>query len=195
MSKKLDITENHLLILALFTRGYGTEFYIREMASLLPVSHGTVQTILCDLETKQVLSSTLRGKIRAFRLKRIPLAAEYLILAETYKRIAFLASNPLVNELLQKIDPSISGCAGIFGSYANGTATEASDIDLFVAGECDRHAIDDTAAHYAVEVNIVVVPHDAFSKARAQDPLIQEILKNHVIWKETDLFVRTVMAA
>jgi predicted nucleotidyltransferase len=195
MSKKLDISETHCSILALFTRGYHNEYYIREIASLLPVSHGTVQTILCDLEEKQVLSSTLKGRIRIFRLKKTLLAAEYLGIAEVYKRIAFLEENPLIAELMEKIDPFLSGCAGIFGSYAKGTATKGSDLDLFVAGDCDRHAIDKTAAKYGVEVNTVVLPKDAFAPVRLQDNLIQEILKDHVIWKETEFFVRTVMAA
>jgi len=195
MSKKLDITENHLAILALFTQGYSNGYYIREITSLLPVSHGTIQTILGDLEAKQVLFSTLKGKIRLFRIKNTPLAAEYLALAETYKRIAFLEKNPLVTELLVTIDPFIHGCAGIFGSYAKGTATTGSDLDIFVAGEGDRTAIGEMAARYALEVNMVVLPRGAFSPLHSRDNLIKEIMNNHVIWKETELFVRTVMAA
>lgn len=194
MSKKLDINENHLLILTLFTRGYRNEYYIREIAARLPISHGTVQTILCDLEAKQVLESSLKGKIRIFRVKPTPTAVEYLILAEIYKKIGMLKETPYISELMEKIDPYITGCAVIFGSYAKGTATEESDLDLFVAGECDRSAIDQTARKYAIEVNIVMYPRDAFSQGLTTDHLIREILDEHIIWKGTEFFVRTVMA-
>lgn len=194
MSKKLGINENHFLILTLFTKGYRNEYYIREIAARLPISHGTVQTILCDLEAKQVLESTTRGKIRIFRMKRTPVAAQYLALAEIYKKITMLRDLPYISELMEKIDPYINGCAVIFGSYAKGTATHESDLDLFVAGECDRSAIDQTARKYAIEVNTVMYSRDAFLKGIPSDHLINEILKDHVIWKDTEFFVRAVMS-
>jgi predicted nucleotidyltransferase len=194
MSKKLDINENHLLILTLFTRGYHNEYYIREIAARLPISHGTAQTILCDLEAKQVLKSTLKGKIRIFRVKPTPIALEYLTFVEIYKKIGLLEETPYISELMEKIDPYINGCAVIFGSYAKGTATKESDLDLFVAGQCDRSAIEQTARKYAIEVNIVMYTRDAFSQGLTTDHLIREILDEHIIWKETEFFVRTVMA-
>lgn len=36
MSKKIDINENDLGVLALFTEGYDREFYIREISTILP---------------------------------------------------------------------------------------------------------------------------------------------------------------
>jgi len=53
MSKILDIREDHLRILSLFTRGYDREMYIREVARYLSISHGTAQTALEYLEAKQ----------------------------------------------------------------------------------------------------------------------------------------------
>jgi len=57
MSKKLDIPGSDLWVLSLFTDGYGREYYIREISALLPISHGTAQTILERLEKKLVISS------------------------------------------------------------------------------------------------------------------------------------------
>jgi len=193
MSKKLDITENHLLTLALFTHGYHQEYYIREIASHLPISHGTVQTILNDLEAKQVFESSTRGKVRMFRLKKSRMAADYLNLAELYKKILFLDSAPYVAEILQKIDAHITGCAVIFGSFAAGIPKEGSDLDLFVAGSYDQRAVEQIAARYAIEVNVVAYPRDVFERDLGTDHLLLEVMRNHVIWKDIEYFVRVVM--
>lgn len=65
MSKKIDICENDLDTLALFSNGFDREYHIREICSYLPISHGT-PTILSRLEEKQVLVSSQRGKTRIF---------------------------------------------------------------------------------------------------------------------------------
>lgn len=53
MSKKIDINENDLWVLSLFAEGYNRECYIREVTTLLPISHGIAQTILERLEKTQ----------------------------------------------------------------------------------------------------------------------------------------------
>ena len=45
MSKKIDINENYLWVLSLFAEGYNREYSIREISTLLPISHGTALTI------------------------------------------------------------------------------------------------------------------------------------------------------
>ena len=123
MSKKLDISENDLLVLSLFTGGYDREYYIREISTCLPISHGTAQTVLDRLEKKLVLSSSLRGKTRVFRIKPGENAVQYFLLAEQYKKISFMEEKPYPAEVLNKIDPFIFGTCLIFGSFAKGTET------------------------------------------------------------------------
>ncbi len=67
MYEKINITENHLNILSLFTRGFDSAYYIREVEKILKISHRTAQLILEDLEKKAVLGSKTRGKIRTLR--------------------------------------------------------------------------------------------------------------------------------
>ncbi|MCX6710529.1 MAG: hypothetical protein NTZ02_00385 [Candidatus Woesearchaeota archaeon] len=49
MYNKLNITENHLQALSLFTNGFEREYYIREVGKLLRISPRTAQLILEDL--------------------------------------------------------------------------------------------------------------------------------------------------
>jgi predicted nucleotidyltransferase len=193
MSKKLDINENHLLVLSLFTRGYNREYYIREITTLLPLSHGTAQKVLTSFEKKAVLESSLKGKIRVFRIRHTPLAREYLTLSELYKKIRFMEEKPYVSEVMARISPYFSGLAVIFGSYAKGTETSDSDLDLFLAGTCDRKEVARIAAQYSVDVNLQVYPREVFERDLSSDPLLREVLDSHISWMDTEYFVHTVV--
>lgn len=194
MSNKLDITENGLLVLTLFTNGYDREYYIREICTYLPLSHGTAQTLLVRFEEKQVLESSQRGKIRLFRIKQGEIAIQYFVLAEIYKKIRFMENHLFIAEIVTKISSVSEGIVVLFGSYAKGTATEDSDIDIFIAGATDEQAVNTIEKMYGVEINTVVYPEDAFMSRGEFDPLVTEVKKNHIVWKNAESFVREVMA-
>jgi len=193
MSKKIDITEHDLMVLALFSSGYDREYYIREICTYLPLSHGTAQTILVRLEQKRVLASSQRGRTRLFRIKPGEIARQYFVLAEIYKKIRFLEENPYVSEIMNKVSSYAEGTVLLFGSYARGNATEESDIDIFVAGTIDEREAAKIEKLYDVEVNTVVYPTDAFASRDRVDPLVIEVKRNHIVWKNAESFVREVM--
>ena len=194
MSKKLDIADNGLAVLTLFSNGYDRGYYIREICSHLPLSHGTAQTILVRFEEKRVLESSKRGKIRLFKIKPGEISIQYFTLAEIYKKILFMENNPFVSEILSKISLISEGSVILFGSYAKGTATEDSDIDIFIAGTTDEGAITKIEKIYDVEINPVVYPENVFASQEGFDPLVSEVKKNHIVWKNAELFVREVLA-
>lgn len=181
------------MVLSVFSNGYENEYYIREMCRHLPISHGTAQTILVRLEEKRVLTSSQRGKIRLFRIKPGEIATQYFTITEIYKKIRFMENEPYISEILTKISAVSEGIVLLFGSYANGTATEDSDIDIFIAGTSDKQAIKNLETLYHVEINVIVYPIPAFTSQEEFDPLITEVKKNHIIWKNAESFVRDVL--
>ena len=193
MYDKLNITENHLQVLSLFTNGFEREYYIREVEKLLKISPRTAQLILVDLESKGILESKTKGKIRAYILKRNKLSQRYITFVEQYKAISFLIKNLLVKEIIEKINPFIKGIGVIFGSYAKGIANNDSDLDIFVAGTYDNEEIKKTSQTYGIEIGVKCYPLKIFEKNLANDILIKEILKNHVIFLGAEKFVRMVL--
>ena len=141
MYDKLNITENHLQAISLFTNGFNREYYIREVQKLLKISPRTSQLILNDLEDKGILESKTKGKIRTYKIKSNSLSKKYIILVEQYKAIAFFEKNQIVKELIEKITPFIEGIGIIFGSYAKGIAEKESDLDIFVIGKYNKEGI------------------------------------------------------
>lgn len=105
---------------------------------MLEISPRTAQLILNDLETKGILESIMRGKIKTYTLRKNQMSKYYLTLIEVYKTTIFMDNNSLAREITERILPLISGIGLIFGSYAKGDQRDGSDLDIFLAGAC-RH--------------------------------------------------------
>jgi predicted nucleotidyltransferase len=193
LNNNLSITENHLKVISLFTLGYNKNLYIREVNRLLNISPRTAQLILNSLESKGVLESIFRGKIKSYFLRKNSTSKNYLILAESYKTTLFMDKNPLVREIIEKILPLISGIGLIFGSYAKGTQNKESDLDIFVIGYIENNKIREISKTYQIEINLVVYPLEKYKSVINKDILVKEVLENHIAIKNIDGFVLTVM--
>ena len=193
MYDKLNITENHLQVLLLFTNGFNREYYIREVQKLLKISPRTSQLILNDLENKCILESKTKGKIKAYTIKRNSLSQRYIIFSEQYKAIAFLEKKLIIKEIIEKINPFIEGIGIIFGSYAKDIAKKDSDLDIFVIGKYNKEKIKKVSKTYGIEISIKCYPLKTFEKNLANDILLKEILKNHIIFLNAEQFIKMVL--
>ena len=193
MYDKLNITENHLQVLSLFTNGFNREYYIREVQKLLKISPRTSQLILNDLENKGILESKTKGKIKAYTIKRNSLSQRYIIFSEQYKAIAFLEKKLIIKEIIEKINPFIEGIGIVFGSYAKDIAKKDSDLDIFVIGKYNKEKIKKVSKTYGIEISIKCYPLKTFEKNLANDILLKEILKNHIIFLNVEQFIKAVL--
>ena len=193
MYKKLNITENHLQVLSLFTKGFNKEYYIREVKKLLNISPRTSQLMLNDLEKKTVLESKIKGKIKTYKLKTSENAKEYVILTEIYKRVLFLENNLLIKEIISKIKPYIDGIGIIFGSYAKGIQKKDSDLDIFIIGDYNEKEVNKISNLYGINLSVKKYTLKIFKDNVQKDTLIREVLDNHIIFLGTDKFIDLVI--
>ena len=193
MYDKINITENNLQVFSLFTNGFDKEYYIREVEKLLKISPRTAQLILEDLENKGIIESKTRGKIKSYKLKINDSSKRYLTFVEQYKSIAFMEKNLLVKEVIEKISPFLNGIGIIFGSYAKGIFNKESDLDIFVVGDYEKEEIKKVSRNLGIEISIKCYPLKTFEKNVNQDILIKEVLKNHIVFKNTELFIQKVL--
>jgi len=187
MYNKLNITENTLRVLSLFT--INRDYYIREVEKLLHISPRTAQLILENLEGKGIVISKTRGKIRLFTLNPSLSTQRYLVLAEQYKAISFLDKNLLIKEIIEKITPEINGIGIIFVSYAKGLQSKHSDLDIFVAGTYNNEAIKKVSKNYGIEISVKCYPTKTFEKNLKDDVLIKEVLKNHIVFLDAEQYI------
>ncbi|MCK4808179.1 MAG: nucleotidyltransferase domain-containing protein [Candidatus Aenigmarchaeota archaeon] len=193
MYDKINITENTLQVISLFTDGFNREYYIREVEKLLNISPRTAQLMLEGLENKGILESKMRGKIKLYKLKFNWSSKKYLIFTEQYKEIAFMEKNILIKEIIEKISPDIKGIGLIFGSYVKGTYDKDSDLDIFIAGTYDKEKIKKISKMYGIEISVKCYPIGTFEKNINEDILLKEILKNHIVFLNAEHFVQAVV--
>ena len=193
MYKKIKITENTLQVLSLFTNDFKREYYIREVERLIKICPRTAQLILEDLENKGVIKSKTKGKIKTYKINLNDFTKRYLIFVEQYKAIAFLEKRHMIKEIIEKITPYIKGIGIIFGSYVKKLEKKDSDLDIFIVGNYNENIIKKISKNFGIEISIKCYPKKIFEKNLNKDIFLKEILKNHVIFTNTEQFIKIVL--
>lgn len=182
-----------LKVLSLFTNGYDCEYYIREVEKLISVSSRTALVTLAKLEKRGILESKTKGNVKIYAIKKSSMSRDFFVLVEQYKKINFLEKNQLLKEVLEKSDKFLDGIVVVFGSYAKGLQKEDSDVDLFVIGKFDEQKIKEVGKKYGLVITIKSYPMSVFEKEIHEDILLKEILKNHILIKGAEGFIRRVL--
>jgi len=189
------ITNYIFAILNLYRTDYAKSLHVRAMAKLLNTSHVTLLPHLRKLEKNKILVSRKVGKNKEYLLNpNNILTKDYLTVAEKLEAIKYLQKNFLIKKISEHlINVSVQRTIVLFGSYAKDYATEASDIDLFSLGKLSENQIKGirkTGEIYGKEISIKTSTIKNFNKGLITgDTLIKEILKNHIILQNPDLFV------
>ncbi|MBU0461155.1 MAG: nucleotidyltransferase domain-containing protein [Nanoarchaeota archaeon] len=192
------ITDYKLKILGLYRTDYLAKYHIREMARLIGKSHVTLLPHLRSLEQNRILVSGLSGKNKAYSLNMDnALAKDYLALAETSESINYLEQTFLIKKIhseMLKLD--LQGSLILFGSYANRTYRDGSDIDLFYLGKLEEKQARDIkkiGKLYGKTINVKTASLENFERgSRAKDALITEVIKNHIILQQPGIFINAL---
>ena len=89
-----------------------------------------------------------------------------------------------LHSLFLDIEKRAKGIIVIFGSYANFTSNERSDLDLFLIGTITE--TEDLENLYNIKINVI---KSKKNKVKSNDLFINEIVKNHIIIKGIEEFI------
>lgn len=103
------------------------------------------------------------------------------------RTLHFYKKNILIKEIAEKINPLIQGTAVIFGSYAKGIEKNDSDIDILIIGKCNENEINKISNVFNKEISLKI-----YSKFK-KDILTKEVIKNHIIIKNTEQFIEEII--
>ena len=151
------------------------EMYGNELARKLGLDDGNLARKLQELERLGLLKSREMGKARFYSLNRA-----YPLLKE-YRRIILKTIG--LEKMLRNGLKDLVGIkeAVIFGSYAANEMDAASDIDLFVVGDCDtvqiRKRIHTIQKNIDREINLVSMGVGEYEKKKKEDPFVKSIQK------------------
>jgi len=192
------ITNWKIRIIGLFRNNYTSSFYVREMAKLLGTTHVTLLPHLNALTKDKILTPNTIGRNKVFLLNLDNiLAKDYIVIAEKFEANKFLEKTFLIKKIYNEIFKlRLEGSIVLFGSYVKGYRTEASDIDLFYLGDLNERQTEEMkkiGKLYGKQLNVKKAGLRAFeSGLRSRDALTREIIKDHIIMQNPDLFVDTV---
>jgi predicted nucleotidyltransferase len=179
MLERLFTSSTRVRILAEILLNSDREFHIRELSRIIGISPIYVQKELKNLQTLGLLSRRKKGNMVLYCLDKNSAIADDL------KRI-FLKTEGVGRELVRILDKKTIQYALIYGSFAKGTETTGSDIDLLVVGGIDEDLVLKSVlkAEKKVmrQINYIHWTQEEFiQKARQKIPLLADILKTDVI--------------
>lgn len=186
----IKVNDMDLRVIALFTKGFDNDYYIREVSTILNISSKSALNTLSKLEQYNIVSSKKRGKTKLYFLNRSQIARDYVILAEVYKKIKFLKNNILIERVIIEVYKELSpNFLVIFGSYSKGLQKKGSDLDIFTLEKGMDSKIKEIGKVFDIEINTKFYPYEIFREKIDNDYLLKEIVKNHIIIKGFESFV------
>ena len=196
MMERYIINQTTLKILALYRNDYRQSYYLREVAREVDIDMKAVQHQLKRLEDMNIVTSDRRGKIKEYRLNLANSTTRYFMaMAETFYTVTYLAANFLVKKLVSRVEANVEGSLVLFGSLAKGQGTRESDIDILAISDrkVDPRSIKEAENLLGRKINAKLASAEQFLKGlREGDPLIREVVSNHVILKGVDGFCETM---
>jgi len=129
IAESLFTSQARLAVLKLLLLNAGQRYYLREIAARTRLPVRAVQRELARLQASGILTSTVEGNRKYYQANRQ--AVVYPELKSLLIKTVGLGD--LLRALLMQASGEI-GAAFLFGSYALGTDTASSDVDLMVIG-------------------------------------------------------------
>ena len=117
-------------------------------------------------------------------MKATPEAKTYLFMSEHYKFLKII-QNKKLRRIVKQLQEKTSGeLIVLFGSYAKGLEKKSSDVDVFIQTK-DRK-LRDELREISDELSVKI------GELKKDDLLSKEIIKDHVILQNIELFYKTI---
>lgn len=186
MLGKLFTSKTRVKILTLFTMNPGKEMFVREISRATDENINAVRRELSNLEEIGLLMSEKKGNMKYYSVRKdFPIYEELKsIVLKTEGASKFLKDN-----LEEMKDIKL---AFIYGSFARGEATAASDIDIFLVGNLDE----DQLIREVLKLEKVLLrdvnytlfsPEEFEGRIHAEDPFVLNVLREPKIMIIGDL--------
>ena len=183
------LLDNQIQIFEEFLRDFNAKLTGSFIAKKNKLNQKTVSNYLNSLEKENILRSKTQGKNKLYflNLDNMEIVKNFIISVEHIRTINFYKKNILIKEIAEKLQNHIKGIAIIFGSYVKNTQKKDSDLDILIIGKAKEKEIDNISKIYKKEINLNIYPN------LEQDILTKEVIKNHIIIKNAELFIGEIL--
>lgn len=157
------------------------DLHPRAIAEKLSTNHVTVLRKLRDLEQENVVDFRTEGRNKTYTIKQSLEGRNAAMIAELYRQSQVVGRYPVLRGIFEAVRelPDVP-LVLLFGSYAKGSATKESDIDIFLETA-------DPAGKKQLEQkhSLLSVKTGRFDR---DDLLVREIMKDHVIIRGVEVY-------
>lgn len=180
MFKKMDLfSKTCIKILFLLSEHPSKSFYEKEMAVRCKISTGAVNTSMNMLKSSNLVTYERKGKSSLYKINLNNFVAREIKVLSMIFNIRDLIEN--LKTLSKKII--------LFGSCANGTDVEESDVDLFILSSENKEKIlrlvSKAESSIARKINPIVIDPKNMN-IFMQNHLYKNIQKGKVLWDENE---------
>ena len=171
--------EHKLYIYEIVLNLLKAENHLRKIAKDLKINHMTIKRALDALVKENVLDVKEQGRNNIFTIKKTLEAQSIVLMAEAYKLMRLLKRHPELKQSISELKKLPTDLIVMFGSYAKGSETKDSDIDIFIETK-DKKIREKAKLHSKFSIKI--------GDYEKENLLIKEIEKIHIILKGVESF-------
>jgi len=175
------------VLLEFFLSHPSTKIHFREVVRRLGLSPRTAQVYLRAFEKDRILLAEEIGNLRIFYLNN-----ELPLVRELKKANLLLTLNELrfLDRFLEGNQGTVS--LAVYGSYADGTNDEKSDMDFLVIkrGALDESPFKEIERRVKKDVTVMCMePAEWNARAKERDPFYINVVRKHILLYGADLVV------
>ena len=181
MFKKYIVSTNTQKVLKFFSLHQGKACYEREVAKGARISYGSANSVLRELCKAELLQKTTQGRMCYYRMdESTPYIKEFKIL------VNLLILEPVIEKLKEHSRKIV-----LYGSWADGTDTAESDIDLFIVSSVeekvrkiiDKYSNSKKMAGRRIQC-IIYGPEDLLDTGGREKVFMAQVEKGKVLWEK-----------
>ncbi len=187
-------------ILCIFAKDFNLKISILQIAKTIKKHYPNTYNTVKNLQKKDLLKIETVGKanICSLNINSLELPV-YLAFVEELNSLQILKKLPFLKNVINeanKISPIIS--IGIFGSYASGTETKKSDIDIFILTDKLKEFKNFISKYFPefenkIDLNIISFEEFIMSLKSKQFTVSKEIIKNKIILTGAEIFYQILL--
>jgi predicted nucleotidyltransferase len=182
MFKKMNLfSKTSMKVLFFLLERPSAKLYEREMARKTGASIGAVNGILKLLVKEKMLMKEKKGRLYFYEVNmRNPIGRQVKVLINVMK----------LEDLVDEISP-VAATVTLFGSCAEGTNTQDSDIDLFVLSR-DKSRISEAIRRFqrkiGIEIQAIIIePRELADFRKGNEHIYEQIDSGIRLWDANEL--------
>jgi predicted nucleotidyltransferase len=164
-------------------------YTMHELSTLIKIPYATFYRTIMQMSGLLLMVDV--GKAKTICLdKKNSIVKHYLIISSDVEKNEFLQTHPIIKKIYSELDNK--HIIVLFGSYAKGTHTASSDIDLMIINKDGKRDINFSKYEllFKIKINPVFITKEEFNRMlrENEENVGKQALKTHIILNGAEKF-------